>query len=80
MNKLVLAVPNSSPESLEKENKQLKLKLLLLKRVDSAEQNFRLVARHHELLTKELRDLNEEEESLKAAMERLLDAAGYRPL
>lgn len=80
MNKLVLPAPNATPEALEKENKQLKLKLLLLKRVNSAHQNFRLVAKHHDLLTKELRELNEEEEHLKATMGSLLEAAGYKPL
>ena len=80
MNKLVLPAPLATPEALEKENRQLKLKLLLLKRVDSAQQNFRLVAKHHDLLTKELRDLHEEEEHLKSRMGSLLEAAGYKPL
>ena len=41
MSRIVLTIPNT-PESIEKENKQLKVKLLLLKKVVSVD-SFRIL-------------------------------------
>lgn len=61
-------------EGIERENRQLKQKFLLLKK------NFRLLSTNAELLAVELQDINRERDDIEAEMDRLLKNAGYKDM